>query len=632
MHAPARRLALSGALLLALLGCGSDDESSSWSWGGPADAGPDGFLPDAGDEAAATDGAAEGADSDAPTVVDSDGDSIPDDEDNCVSVPNPWQTDTDGDGEGDACQFQDGTFEHPFFIHGNPLLPDYRDARDTNDATSSVVDSYPGHETLDESGPEYVYMFAIEARTHVKAWLGPAPAGTDVDLHLLSSANPITLVDRADRAVETLLEAGRYYLVADTYVGSGGEMAGPYDLTVGFTAWHAGTLDDPLLPGKDPDGALTLPFVYHDARDTQDATSDALDVYPGYETLDESGPEYVYRFTLDEPARLAATIAFTEPDGTDVDLHLLSSVSPPVLVTRGNTALYAVLEPGTYYLTTDTYVASGVEQAGPYALRLSIRPRDLPSSDYFHDYVLAAVDYLDAAYRLLGYDSAVLTHDIPYGSYGTILRSGGAKTMCVAAAMEVILTAMTLWAEDTGDTAVFDFLPIESWQTLHSDHIKAHIWVNHSLDSYGTADALVHFGMGESVPFEQLRPGSFINLNRTNGTGHAVVFLSFIDIEGTEFETWSDSVVGFKYFSSQGGLDEGAGGLDYRYAVFDEHGQPTMPYKRDSGVIYSKDRKYLNTGEMFSPMRWTTTTFQAPMHALPTVFDATYFTGRTLDD
>jgi hypothetical protein len=340
----------------------------------------------------------------------------------------------------------------------------------------------------------------------------------------------------------------------------------------------------------------------------------------------------VYRFTLDEPARLAATIAFTEPDGTDVDLHLLSSVSPPVLVTRGNTALYAVLEPGTYYLTTDTYVASGVEQAGPYALRLSIRPRELPSSDYFHDYVLAAVDYLDAAYRLLGYDSAVLTHDIPYGSYGTILRSGGAKTMCVAAAMEVILTAMTLWAEDTGDAAVFDFLPIESWQTLNSDHIKAHIWVNHSLDSYGTADALVHFGMGESVPFEQLRPGSFINLNRTNGTGHAVVFLSFIDIEGTELETWSDRVVGFKYFSSQGGLDEGAGGLDYRYAVFDEYEQPTMPYKRDSGVIYSKDRKYLNTGEMFSPTRWTTTTFQAPMHALPTVFDATYFTGRTLDD
>ena len=74
----------------------------------------------------------------------------------------------------------------------------------------------------------------------------------------------------------------------------------------------------------------------------------------------------------------------------------------------------------------------------------------------------------------------------------------------VAAVMEVMLVAMQLYAEDTGDRSVWSFLPVESWQTLHSHHIKAHIWVNHSLNSYGTADALVHFGMGETVPFEQL--------------------------------------------------------------------------------------------------------------------------------
>ena len=633
MSVRVHRVIIGGVLptLLWLNACSSSDEPSSW--GSPPSS--DAAATDSGTDASGGDDASNDASNDsstvdAPPIDDVDDDGIADGDDNCVNDSNPSQWDTDGDGEGDACEFQDGTFEHPFLIPGDPLLPDYQDARSTQDATSSVVDSYPGFESVDESGPEYVYMFALDARTEVVASLGPEPEGTDVDLHLLSSANPLQLVARDDQKVGATLEAGTYYLVADTYGGAA--KAGPYALTVSLTGWHAGTVDDPLLPGEDPDGALALPFVLLDARDTTTAPSDAIDTYPGYESLDESGPEYVYRFTLDQPARLAATIAFEEPAGTDVDLHLLSEISPPALVTRGNTSLYAVLEPGTYYLTADTYVASGVEQAGPYSLRLSIRPRSVPASQYFNDYVLAAVDYLDAQYRLLGYDAAVLTHDITYGSYGTIVRSGGAKTMCVAAAMEVILTAMNLWEEDTGDASVFAFLPIESWQTLDSDHIKAHIWVNHALESYGTADALAHFGMGENVSFEELRPGSFLNLNRTSGTGHAVVFLSFIDIEGNESATWHDGVVGFKYFSSQGGLDVGAGGFDYRYAIFDEFGSPPMPYKRDTGVINSTDTMYLNTGMMFSPDHWSTTTLQAPLNVPPTVFNPTYFSGVTIDD
>lgn len=221
--------------------------------------------------------------------------------------------------------------------------------------------------------------------------------------------------------------------------------------------------------------------------------------------------------------------------------------------------------------------------------------------------VMKSVDYLYANYRLLGYDSAVLTHNIVYGPYGTIFSTGGGRTMSVAAMMEVILTTMQQYASDSGDEGVFDFLPIESWQLLGSNCIKSHIWTNASLDSYGTADALCNFGMGEIVPFEDLTPGSFINFNRTTGTSHAVVFIAFIDTTGTEHTVYPDGamIVGFKYFSSQGGYAVGTGGLDYRYAIFSDYTSPPgMPHTSDLNVIYSTNQHIMNTGILLHPSLW----------------------------
>lgn len=632
------RLSVCFALICcAASGCGGDGDDLDWHWGG-GDAAIDG-----GADGRVLDGRAQGQDakgddqdaSDDPFssgVKDTDGDGVSDDVDNCVYVANPDQSDSDGNGIGDACEQQDGTFDKPFLI--DPAKGTYRDTRNTKDSKSSVVDKYPGHESLDESGPEYVYVFTLKRRTQVTAEIAPPESeGTDIDVHLLSSVEPLALIARDNLSISRVLEPGRYYLVLDTFVTSAGAQMGPYDLTVSFRVEHAGTVDDPIEISDGADGALSLPHVFYDDRSTADATSKKFDKYPGYEDLDESGPEYVYKFRIDEPVRVAATIAFNEPANTDVDLHLLSSLEPLTLITRGNTAVYAVLEPGTYYLTADTFVKGGVEQRGAYSLRVSLRPRVFADSDYFNDYVLSAVDYLDVKYRLKGYALAALTHDIEYGSYGIIPRTGGGKTMCVAAAMEVILTAMQIWSSDRNDPTVFDFLPISSWKTLHAGNIRAHIWVNHDLDSYGTADALSHFGMGENVQFKKLRPGSFINLNRVTGTGHAVVFLSFIDIDGKEYTKWHDGVVGFKYFSSQGKEPEGQGGLDYRYAVFDQYGTPTMPYKRDTGVIYREnDQKYLNTGEMFAPKRWTKKAMALRSSNIETVFDPVYFSGVTIDD
>lgn len=280
--------------------------------------------------------------------------------------------------------------------------------------------------------------------------------------------------------------------------------------------------------------------------------------------------------------------------------------------------------------------AAAVPPASDGKIVLPLRMDAQPSDLYFNPYVLKAVTYLKANYGLQGYDiNSILTHDIQYGSYGVLKARHAPLTMCVAAVMEVILTSYDLYAKETGDYTIYDYLPKKSFEGLGVTDIKGHIWVNHAFKADGTADALANFGMGVKVPFESLKPGSFVNINRTTKTGHAVVFLNFINAKGEEQAQYNDTVVGFRYFSSQGRATAGDGGFDYRYAVFSKFGCPdNMPGKRDCNVIYSANQTYLNTGMMMSPKYWT--------HVMPTEASTTtaattelnrgFFNGITTDD
>jgi hypothetical protein len=564
-----------------------------------------------------------------PPPADVDGDGVPDDEDNCPHAFNPDQRDTDGNGWGDACQGQEGTSDLPFLIPSQEFPSAFHDVRTTCDASSSLFDFYPPA-SQNESGPEIVYAFQVDKAVEFRAFITfPEPPGTDVDLHLLSSLDPLVLIQRAHYSINARLTPGRYSLVMDTYVDGLADLCGFYDLTVTMEELVAQPVDGVLVLGG-VNNPLTLPFWFEDLNDTSISGLSDIDGYPP-SPLNMSGPEVVYSFAVDRPVRLAAVLETPEPYGVDVDVHLLSSLSPPVLAGRGDRSVYAVLPEGVYYLVMDTFVSDGVAKAGPFRFSLSVREVGAQDPDWFNPFILAAVDYIYAEYGLLGYDSAVLTHDMTYGNYGIVPATKPPRTMCVAAVMEVILQAMTFYAQDTGDTGVFDYLPLESWSNLKSTSIKAHIWVNHSLDSWGTADALRHFGMGENVPFQQLLPGAVINLNRTTGTGHAVIFISFIDIEGNRLASWSEDVVGFLYFSAQGGYNAGAGGMDYRYAVFQQHGSPPMPYKRDVNVMESTNQKYLNTGMMYAPASWELPR-NPPFVGRDSQFDPVYFDGATVDD
>jgi hypothetical protein len=269
------------------------------------------------------------------------------------------------------------------------------------------------------------------------------------------------------------------------------------------------------------------------------------------------------------------------------------------------------------------------------AVSVPMRADRRADAKYFNAYILKAIDYLRANYGLKGYDiNSILTHDIEYYTFGTLKARHAPLTMCVAAQMEIILTAYEIYARETGDYSVYSYLPKRSFEGLAITDLKGHIWVNHAFKADGTADALINFGMGERRLFENLEPGDFVNINRTTRTGHAVTFIGFINQTGKMLAKYDGTVVGFKYFSSQGGKEAGQGGFDYRYAVFSKFGCPEMPYKRDCNVIYSSDQLYLNTGTMLSPKFWTGVMPQASAETSgeATVLNRTFFNGITTDD
>jgi hypothetical protein len=234
-----------------------------------------------------------------------------------------------------------------------------------------------------------------------------------------------------------------------------------------------------------------------------------------------------------------------------------------------------------------------------------------PRKDDFNQYILEAVTELHDKYGGRGYSpGTAYTHDLDYAQPREIKAGPYAPaTMCVGAVSEILIVALSIYARDTGDTSVFFRLPATTWITGNQKNLRPYIFMYEGVESNGTADALAQFGLGEHRPFPALVPGDFINFNRENGSGHAVVFLGFLNASGETLRAYDPAkVVGFTYFSAQGKNSADAG-LGYRYAFFG-----TCPAwhvrekRRDCNIIPSNDPRVLNTGYMLHPKHWTTQT------------------------
>ncbi|MFO1168590.1 MAG: hypothetical protein U1E19_10830 [Rhodoblastus sp.] len=127
------------------------------------------------------------------------------------------------------------------------------------------------------------------------------------------------------------------------------------------------------------------------------------------------------------------------------------------------------------------------------------------------------------------------------------------KTMCVAAVTEIIIEALNgYYALRPVTRRLSRNCRMSERRGGSKKDIRAHVFMYEGL-AQGTAHALERFGPVPGPLFEQLELGSFTtNLNRKK-SGHACVFLAYLDATGNEVEeTYGPGVVGVRGTSSQG--------------------------------------------------------------------------------
>lgn len=245
-----------------------------------------------------------------------------------------------------------------------------------------------------------------------------------------------------------------------------------------------------------------------------------------------------------------------------------------------------------------------------------------PSTESMRPYVLKAVSMLYENRKLGGYDiHHRFTQDLNYGQNCCINAypkpnpgiSKPLPTMCVAAVLETIVESINIFGKSTGDTSFERSFPMSRVAGGTKTGLLANVFQFEGTDSPGTGYVLSILGLGREIPFQNLNPGDFITFNRSTGRGHAVVFMGFLS-KGTTMasQTFSNQVVGFRYFSAQG-QGRPDGGFGYRNAYFINNCPSPRGRDDDCNIIglsvkpngtVTQDRRLFNTGEMFTPRSW----------------------------
>jgi len=184
------------------------------------------------------------------------------------------------------------------------------------------------------------------------------------------------------------------------------------------------------------------------------------------------------------------------------------------------------------------------------------------------------------------------------GTYATqMLFPGGADCFCSGHTLEIFLRAYQLWQDDSGVTP--ETLFSVGGGTLTVDDVDIGDFYQHwqgfgVASTASSANAFEYAGIGQNIyeaDWDSVQPGDYINLSRTTGSGHAVIFVAWI-VEGGE-------KVGLRYYGCNTSGDscpdpadpenvEGVSGPGFKTERFDDFGGTVM-------------QQYLFIGRVFMP-------------------------------
>jgi hypothetical protein len=253
---------------------------------------------------------------------------------------------------------------------------------------------------------------------------------------------------------------------------------------------------------------------------------------------------------------------------------------------------------------------------------LSTYSQSFAEERYFNSYMLRALEVIKQSTNAKYDEHKWFTKNLDYGTQkAIILASKPPYTMCNAAVTEVILDAINLYAADHKDWSPEDAIPASSWMTARwsqlmphmfshdyegypplEDLLKAHIKIEPGLEVdiknfeslHGMSFALEKFGLGETVKFEDARPGDVISFDRdrvNGGNGHSAIFLAFLTQDQKETLTFkAGAIVGFKYFSIQSSEPAGLGERWAYFKVTKDAG--ICPYSTDIKMPTSSGARY----------------------------------------
>jgi len=229
----------------------------------------------------------------------------------------------------------------------------------------------------------------------------------------------------------------------------------------------------------------------------------------------------------------------------------------------------------------------------------------IPDQEGFNHYTVAAVN--DSGYYpkdgtfpycWSGYGDEC---NAPWGQIydgvyvGQLLFPGGGDCFCSGHTLEIFLRAYRIWQMENGvsEDTLFSF----EGSTLTVDDVDIgdfyQRWQGFGVaTTASSADAFEEAGIGQNIYEEEwdlVLPGDYVNLSRTTGTGHAVIFVDWIVEDGVK--------VGLRYYGCNVSGDscpdpadpenmEGVSGPGFKTERFDGYGGTVMPIYLFIGRVY----------------------------------------------